>query len=538
MDRRQLLRYSPSFLAASAVASIVPFSPLAAARRDPSAALLVPQSGPHAALGRAMERAAMLAQGGNDKSSIAVFDTGGSVEGAAAAAAAARKKGASLILGPLRSAEVPAVLAQTGGTIPVVTFSNDAALRESGAFVFGITAQQSVRAILGYAAGRGIRRVAVGGAVGGSSDIWATQVRDAALAQSVDLGLTVRPFDETGAIPAGFAQSDDGLPDAILMAEPAALARLSPELAARNIQPLAAFPELDLPPAMMTQLTGTWLTAPDPGAFTDFARAFEQRMGTRPGIIAGLAFDAAVISATLRLSGGIDRSAILSANGFNGVCGHVRFRENGSASRALTVLALEAGGHPQSRGMIGASRAMQSDRMMTPNVRPASGESGFTLVELLVSLALFALISLAGVGLIETIIGVQQRTENRAERLSEIQRALYLLNADIEQLSSGPLIEDGSLLFTRGSAAGDYPVIYRYVDGALYRQAGTRELPMVEGVGGLSLRFFKNGVWTATPFTQDDTSRPKAIEMTLQLAPSPGRTAGFVRRVIELPDER
>ncbi|MGB3738435.1 MAG: prepilin-type N-terminal cleavage/methylation domain-containing protein [Pontixanthobacter sp.] len=169
---------------------------------------------------------------------------------------------------------------------------------------------------------------------------------------------------------------------------------------------------------------------------------------------------------------------------------------------------------------------------------PSSGDSGFTLVELLVSLLLFALISLAGVGLVETVIGVQQRTETRAERLSEIQRALYLLGADIEQLSSGPLIENGSLLFTRGSAAGDYPVVYRYADGMLYRQAGTRELPMVAGVGGLSLRFFKNGAWTNTPFTQDDMARPKAIELTLQLAPLPGQTAGPVRRVIELPDER
>lgn len=168
----------------------------------------------------------------------------------------------------------------------------------------------------------------------------------------------------------------------------------------------------------------------------------------------------------------------------------------------------------------------------------ANDSSGFTLVELLVSLLLFALISLAGVGLVETVIGVQQRTETRSQRLSELQRALYLLTADIEQLSSGPLIEGGALLFTRSSAAGDYPVIYRFANGALFRQAGETELPVLNGVAGLRLRFFKNDAWTQTPFTLEDTARPRAVEVTLELAPRPGESAGPVRRVIELPDER
>lgn len=169
---------------------------------------------------------------------------------------------------------------------------------------------------------------------------------------------------------------------------------------------------------------------------------------------------------------------------------------------------------------------------------PTTESGGFTLVELLVSLLLFALISLAGVGLVETVIGVQQRTETRSQRLSEIQRALYLLTADIEQLSSGPLIDEGTLVFTRSSAAGDYPVVYRFAKGVLFRQAGETELPVLNGVSDLRLRFFKNGVWTQNPVTQDDTTRSKAVEVTLELAPQPGETVGPVRRVIELPDER
>ncbi|OBX19801.1 hypothetical protein A9995_04370 [Erythrobacter sp. QSSC1-22B] len=170
-----------------------------------------------------------------------------------------------------------------------------------------------------------------------------------------------------------------------------------------------------------------------------------------------------------------------------------------------------------------------------PNPTDESG--GFTLVELLVSLLLFALISLAGVGLVETVIGVQQRTEGRSERLSELQRVLYLVTADIEQLSSGPLIEGGTMVFTRSSAVGDYPVVYRFADGALYRQTGDTELPILMGVAGMGLRFYKNGAWTVTPVTQEDPVRPEAVELILELAPQPSQTAGPVRRLIELPDE-
>ncbi len=284
----------------------------------------------------------MLAQAENGDSSLLVFDTGGTPEGASAAATAARKKRAGVILGPLLSGEVSGVVSATGGQIPVISFSNDANLRESGAFLLGITARQSVRAILQYAASRGIRRVAVGGADSG----WAAQVRAASVAEGLALGLVVAelPAGDLSTIPANFSGSEDGLPDAVLMPDVTGLARLAPQLAAQGMQPLAALPEIDLAPELFRQLEGTWLAAPDPAGFANFARLFEQRMGTRPGIIAALAFDASSIVNLMRQGGGLDRSAVMAPNGFNGVCGHVRFREDGSAARSLAILELTAGG--------------------------------------------------------------------------------------------------------------------------------------------------------------------------------------------------
>lgn len=176
---------------------------------------------------------------------------------------------------------------------------------------------------------------------------------------------------------------------------------------------------------------------------------------------------------------------------------------------------------------------------MTPGKRGEAtrGERGFTLIELLVSLAIFALISLAGAQLIQTLIGVQGGTERRGDRLSEVQRGLFLVSADFEQLSAGPELAEGAVAFTRGGRAGDYPVAYRFAQGALLRTVGGADQALVTGLDGATIRFLKNGAWQTAPVTDDDKTRPRAVEIVLDLAVRPGVTGGPVRRVIELPAE-
>lgn len=277
----------------------------------------------------------MLAQGDSDKKALKVFDTSGTPEGATAAARAARKSGATIILGPLFGREVSAVLGLIGRAMPVVSFSNDSALLDSGAFVFGITARQAASSILRYAASRGIRRIAIGGV----NDGWGMQARAAASNISKDLGL------DAYLLPAeGLGQPDSGaLPDAVLMTDAAALARIGPVIDRQRVQLLGIVQGLDLTPEMFRALEGAWLAAPDPAGFAGFARAFEERFGTRPGTITGLAYDATNIFRQMRLGGDTDRSALLSASGFKGVCGDVRFREDGSVARALAILAIADG---------------------------------------------------------------------------------------------------------------------------------------------------------------------------------------------------
>lgn len=306
-----------------------------AAKSLPPAALLVPLTGANAALGRSMARASGLAQG-KDAKALIVADTGGTPEGAAAAARAAIKKGAGLILGPLGAAEVAPVVAAAGG-VPVLAFSNDLALRESGAFLLGVTADQAVLPLLTYARSRGVRRVAM---VTGT-DAWGTQVAAAATlaAQRGGLDLVTAP---AGAALDGFLRGP-GAPDALLASGD--LAAAARAIGDSGVQLLGAFTGLDAAPATLTQIEGAWLSAPDPAGFRTFADAFEQANGVAPGVIAGLAFDAANIAQALRKAGSMDRSALLSGRSFDGVCGAVRFRADGSAARAMAILAVTKGNY-------------------------------------------------------------------------------------------------------------------------------------------------------------------------------------------------
>jgi ABC-type branched-subunit amino acid transport system substrate-binding protein len=323
-DRRRLLRSLGSGLVASSCPSFL--SVALAAKRIAPAALIVPLSGADAAIGRSMARAAALAQA--DPKSLFVIDSGATPASAAVAARDAIKRGAGLILGPLRSGQVRAVVGGAG-QIPVIAFSNDTALLDSGAFLLGITADQSVAPLLHYAHSRGIRRIAV---VGG--DPWATAAARAG--QREGLGIeTVSPEAA-----AALARSADP-PHAILFCgTPPAGAS---DLRNAGVQPLVAFTGLDPSPQAVAALEGAWLSAPDPTAFADFANAYEGANGAPPGILAGLAHDGAAIASTLARGGGSDRSALLAATRFEGVCGDIRFRTDGSASRDMAILTVAGG---------------------------------------------------------------------------------------------------------------------------------------------------------------------------------------------------
>jgi ABC-type branched-subunit amino acid transport system substrate-binding protein len=307
---------------------------LAARKETRPVALLVPLTGSHAALGLSMQQAAMLPQSGTPagKPMLRVFDTAGTPAGAAAAARLALKAKAGMLLGPLTAAEVPAVVQAAGGKVPVLSFSNDLALRNSGAFLFGITASQSTQAILRYARTRGVRTVLVIGDGGA----WSTASTDVARAMEAELGMTVRTVTVAPGTP---LPAVGDAPDAVLVpGGGAALLAAARALRDAGVQLLATFQGVDYRPEALAALEGAWIASPDPEAFEGFAGAYSARNGGRPGTIAALAYDAAGIANQLRAADQFNREGLLGERGFECATGAVRFRTDGSCARSFAIL--------------------------------------------------------------------------------------------------------------------------------------------------------------------------------------------------------
>lgn len=174
------------------------------------------------------------------------------------------------------------------------------------------------------------------------------------------------------------------------------------------------------------------------------------------------------------------------------------------------------------------------------------GEAGFTLIELIISLALFGLIAMAGLALVDALMGIRDRTEGRLDRLAEIQRAMYVIDNDLSQASNGPIAGDANAVsFNRPLAAeGGMPVQVHYQlgSGVLLRSLRGRGLPqgaqrVLQGVGTIRWSYYRpQGGWIDHwPADADQAdSWPAAIAADIALAPG-GTVRGSVRRVVSLP---
>ena len=169
----------------------------------------------------------------------------------------------------------------------------------------------------------------------------------------------------------------------------------------------------------------------------------------------------------------------------------------------------------------------------------SAGERGFTLIELMISLSLFALIAVAGLALVDSVLGVQGRTEVRLDRLTDLQRAMLVISGDLEQVARGDVQGGGdSLAFTRAAPGIGGPpvgVSYALAGGVLTRNAAGGTQALLSGVTGVRWRFFGDGWVDRWPLSQEAAADwPRAIEVEMTIAPGQG-ASGELRRVILLP---
>ena len=174
-----------------------------------------------------------------------------------------------------------------------------------------------------------------------------------------------------------------------------------------------------------------------------------------------------------------------------------------------------------------------------------SPEAGLTLVEVLVSLAIFAVIGAAGLTVLNTMARTSEASEGRLERLAEIDRALLVIRRDLLQLLPQPvtLTEDG---LRHNRALGDSDAIgvaYRLEAGTLVRRVERAtqdpvDQSLLEGVVSARWRLLDgarawHGDWP--PAGQEAGVPPFAAELALEVTQPRVADPQVLTRLVVLP---
>lgn len=206
-------------------------------------------------------------------------------------------------------------------------------------------------------------------------------------------------------------------------------------------------------------------------------------------------------------------------------------------------------------------------------MKPAmpSGARGFTLLELLIAVAIFALLALATYRMLSSVMQADTATREHEQQVRELVRAMAAFERDVLQVTSRPVRdpfgevrpalmgEDGdvtALEFTRngwrnplGAARSRLQRVRWELSGEQWQRRYWNVLDqaqdsqpqiqaVLDGVTAFTLRYMdRNGQWLPAWPTDDGTEQerleqlPRALELVLE-----HRRYGQIRRVLRLPD--
>ena len=328
------------------------------------AAVLLPFSHPRASVRAEAEgilAGIELALFDRGEGSFVIFpkDTAGVTSTATARSQEALAEGADIIIGPLFSANVKAVrsLARDEG-VPVIAFSTLTDAAGDGAYLISRSPEEQVSRIADYAARKGATRFAF---LGPRSSLG--QRAEATLRQQVLRNggrmLSSAFYEPSNDAPVDAAKQIASAIEAEGAFAPGSIAILIPEggIKLRAVAPLLPYYGVDI---RNIQLLGTeqwndptiWreptlvngvFAAADPLNAQQFDAEFRRIYSNRdPSSLSSIGYDAGALAAALASQDRLDLNGVRDRNGFQGINGLFRFRPDGTAQRALSVLQITA----------------------------------------------------------------------------------------------------------------------------------------------------------------------------------------------------
>lgn len=316
-------------------------------------ALLVPLTGPNAAVGQSIADAAALALAdtGGKALRITNYDT---ALGADAAARKALADGNRLFLGPLLGDDVRIVAAPAAAAgVPVIAFSNDASAAGDDVWLLGFSPAQSIDRVVRFARSRGLTRFAgliPPGLYGRNASNMLIRTAEAAGGSVV----AMQSYQRTPkSLATAIATLSKQKFDAVLIADSGRIAVASAPLIRKaggaGVRILGtelwnAEPNLN----NVSIMSGAWFASVDDTIFDQFATRYRARYGRTPYRLASLGYDAVLLTVRIakdwKVGDNFPVDALADEGGFSGVDGAFRFAHGHIAERALAVHQLGPGG--------------------------------------------------------------------------------------------------------------------------------------------------------------------------------------------------
>ncbi len=311
-------------------------------------ALLVPMSGANAPVGQAIANATTMALLDTNAQNIRIttYDTAG---GAGLAANKAILDGNRLILGPLLADEVVAVASVARpAKVPMITYSNDAAVADRDVFVLGQVPAQAIARVTGFAHDKGIKSIGAIIPTGAYGQRVSTALVVAARARGITV-TAIEAYDRSNTSVSSAVRRvlARGAVDALMIGDSGRIALMAAPAAAGTQLIGTELWNGDASIARSPAMRGAWFAAVSDKRFAQFEQSYRTRFGVAPSRLATLGYDSVLL--TLNVARGwtpgtlFPTAKLYARDGFIGLDGVFRFEANGVAERAMEVREVGAG---------------------------------------------------------------------------------------------------------------------------------------------------------------------------------------------------